>query len=387
MSTQDATVELLRDLVQRASVTPNDCGCQQLIADRLQALGFVIEHMPCGDVQNLWARYGTLEPLVVLAGHTDVVPTGDESEWRVPPFSAEIIDNKMYGRGTSDMKGGVAAMITAVERLIGNHEELQGSIGFLITSDEEGPAINGTRHVVNTLAERGERIHQCIVGEPSSSDQLGDVIRHGRRGSLGCRLVVNGVQGHVAYPHLAKNPVHELAPFLNELVGIVWDEGNDFFPATSLQVSNINAGTGATNVIPGKAIVDFNLRYCPDTTTETIRSTIEQLAKKHQLDAEFTWNDSAHPFITEPGPLTAAMERAVSELTGVTPTLNTAGGTSDGRFIATLATEVIEFGTTNATIHQIDECVVLDELTTSSAIYEHVLVDLLTKRKHRNGHA
>ena len=378
MSTQDATVELLRDLVQRPSVTPNDSGCQQLIAERLEAAGFVIEHMPCGDVKNLWARYGTTEPLVVLAGHTDVVPTGEESEWRVPPFSAEIIDNKMYGRGTSDMKGGVAAMITAAERLIHAHKTLNGSVAFLITSDEEGPAVDGTRHVINTLAERGERIQQCIVGEPSSSEQLGDVIRHGRRGSLGCRLVVNGIQGHVAYPHLAKNPVHDLVPFLNELVGIVWDEGNDFFPATSLQVSNVVAGTGATNVIPGKATVDFNLRYCPDTTTQTIRSTIERLAEAHQLDAHFTWNDSAHPFITEPGPLTAAMERAVNTVTGVKPELNTAGGTSDGRFIATLATEVIEFGTTNATIHQIDERVDLDELTKSSAIYEHVLVELLT---------
>ena len=220
------------------------------------------------------------------------------------------------------------------------------------------------------------------MGEPSSSDQLGDVIRHGRRGSLGCRLVVNGIQGHVAYPHLARNPVHELAPFLNELVSIVWDEGNDFFPATSLQVSNVTAGTGATNVIPGKVIVDFNLRYCPDTTTDIIRSTIEQLASTQELDAHFTWHDSAQPFITEPGPLTAAMERAVTKLTGVRPELNTAGGTSDGRFIATLATEVIEFGTTNATIHQIDECVDLNELTTASAIYEHVLVELLTDTSH-----
>lgn len=382
MTTKDATVELLTNLVQRPSVTPEDFGCQQLIAERLEALGFKIEHMPSGDVKNLWARYGTSDPLVVLAGHTDVVPTGDESEWRVPPFSAEIIDNKMYGRGTSDMKGGVAAMITAAERLIHSHPTLNGSIAFLITSDEEGPATDGTRHVVDTLAARGERIHQCIVGEPSSSDKLGDVIRHGRRGSLGCRLVVNGIQGHVAYPHLARNPVHELTPFLTELVGIVWDEGNDFFPATSLQVSNLNAGTGATNVIPGRATVDFNLRYCPDTTTDTIRSTIEQLALTHGLDANFTWNDSAYPFITEPGPLTAATERAVKKFTGVKPVLNTAGGTSDGRFIATLAEEVIEFGTTNATIHQVDECIDLDELTTSSAIYEHVLIELLTEGPH-----
>jgi len=379
MTIQDATVELLRNLVQRPSVTPEDFGCQELIAERLEKLGFKIEHMPSGDVKNLWARYGTLEPLVVLAGHTDVVPTGDESEWRVPPFSAEIIDNKMYGRGTSDMKGGVAAMITAAERLIDAHPTLNGSIGILITSDEEGPAICGTRHVIDILAARGERIQQCIVGEPSSSDQLGDVIRHGRRGSLGCRLIVSGIQGHVAYPHLARNPVHELAPFINELISIVWDEGNDFFPATSLQVSNLNAGTGATNVIPGKASLDFNLRYCPDTTPEHIRTTIEQLAHAHNLDANFTWNDSAQPFITKPGPLTNAMERAVKKLAGVSPVLNTAGGTSDGRFIATLAEEVIEFGSTNATIHQIDECVDLDELTVSSAIYEHVLVELLTE--------
>lgn len=378
MSVLDPTVELLRDLVQRPSVTPDDKGCQALIAERLEALGFSIENMPAGDVENLWARLGTDSPLVVLAGHTDVVPTGDESQWRVPPFSAEVIDNKMYGRGTSDMKGGVAAMITAVERLLGQHKTLNGSIAFLITSDEEGPAIHGTRHVVDTLAARGETIQQCIVGEPSSSDVLGDVIRHGRRGSYGCRLVVSGIQGHVAYPHLAKNPVHDLSPFLTELIGIQWDEGNEFFPATSLQISNIHAGTGATNVIPGQVTVDFNLRYCPDTTPAMIQTRIEDLATKHQLDADFTWLDSANPFITEPGPLTRAVERAVIKRTGVTPSLNTAGGTSDGRFIAKLAEEVIEFGTTNATIHQIDECVDIEELVTASCIYEDVLIELLT---------
>lgn len=373
----DSTIELLKDLVQRPSVTPADHGCQELIAKRLESIGFDIEHLPSGDVQNLWARYGDQEPLFVFAGHTDVVPTGDESEWRVPPFSATIIDNKMYGRGTSDMKGGVAAMITAAERFIANHKTFNGSIGFLITSDEEGPAVEGTRHVIDTLRARNEKIHQCIVGEPSSSDKLGDVIRHGRRGSLGVRLVVKGVQGHVAYPHLAQNPIHDAAPFLSELVAIEWDQGNEFFPPTTLQISNLHSGTGATNVIPGNAVIDFNLRYCPDTTPAHIRSTIEQLAQKHQLDASFTWNDSAHPFITEPGPLTAATERAVLKHTGINGELNTAGGTSDGRFIASWATEVIEFGTTNATIHQIDECVDLDELTTSSVIYEDVLVELL----------
>ncbi len=378
MTSPNATIDLLTDLVQRPSVTPEDHGCQALIADRLARIGFTIEHMPAGDVKNLWARFGDKDPLVVLAGHTDVVPTGDESEWRVPPFSASVIDNKMYGRGTSDMKGGVAAMITAAERVIESHKTLNGSIAFLITSDEEGPAVDGTRHVVETLRARGTNIHQCIVGEPSSSDRLGDVIRHGRRGSLGVKLVVKGIQGHVAYPHLARNPVHDLTPFLTELVNIVWDEGNDFFPPTTLQISNIHAGTGATNVIPGSAVVDFNLRYCPITSPESIRSTIEQLAVDHQLDADFTWLDSANPFITQPGPLTAAVERAVVKHTGVKATLNTAGGTSDGRFIATLAEEVIEFGTTNATIHQIDECVDLDELTTASLIYEHVLVELLT---------
>ncbi len=381
MTTQDATdatIDLLKELVQRPSVTPEDSGCQDLLAERLEGVGFSIEHMPCGEVKNLWARYGSEAPLVVLAGHTDVVPTGDESDWKVNPFSAEIIDNKMYGRGTSDMKGGVAAMVTAAERLLSNHTNIKGSIAFLITSDEEGPAIDGTRHVVETLRSRGEKIDQCIVGEPSSSEQLGDVIRHGRRGSLGCRLVVRGIQGHVAYPHLARNPVHEAAPFLTELVSIVWDEGNDYFPPTTLQISNIHGGTGATNVVPGTLTIDFNLRYCPDTTPDHIRSTIEQLAHSHELEADFTWVDSANPFITKPGPLTAAVERAVTQVTGVTATLNTAGGTSDGRFIATLAEEVIEFGTTNATIHQVNECVDLDELTTASIIYERVLTDLLT---------
>lgn len=378
MSTQDATIDLLRELIQRPSVTPEDHGCQDLLAARLEHIGFSIEHMPSGDVKNLWARFGHEAPLIVLAGHTDVVPTGDEAEWKVGPFSAEIIDNKMYGRGTSDMKGGVAAMVTAVERLLSAHTTLNGSIAFLITSDEEGPAIDGTRHVIETLRARGETIDQCIVGEPSSSETLGDVIRHGRRGSLGCQLIVRGIQGHVAYPHLAQNPVHEAAPFLSELVSIVWDHGNDYFPPTTLQVSNIHGGTGATNVVPGTVTIDFNLRYCPDTTTDHIRTTVEQLASDHKLKADFTWVDSANPFITKPGPLTAAVERAVTQITGVTAELNTAGGTSDGRFIATLATEVIEFGTTNATIHQVNECVDLDELTTSSTIYEHVLTDLLT---------
>jgi len=378
MSTQDATIDLLRTLVQRPSVTPADHGCQELLAERLEKIGFTIEHMPSGEVKNLWARYGDKAPLMVLAGHTDVVPTGDESEWTVPPFSAEVIDNKMYGRGTSDMKGGVAAMVTAVERLLEKVDSINGSIAFLITSDEEGPAIDGTRHVIETLRARGEKIDQCIVGEPSSSETLGDVIRHGRRGSLGCRLVARGIQGHVAYPHLARNPVHEAAPFLSELVNIVWDEGNDYFPPTTLQISNIRGGTGATNVVPGSVTIDFNLRYCPDTTPEHIRTTVEQLATKHQLETDFTWVDSANPFITQPGPLTAAVERAVNSVTGQVAELNTAGGTSDGRFIATLAEEVIEFGTTNATIHQINECVDLDELTNASIIYEHVLTDLLT---------
>jgi len=374
----NACVELCRDLVQRPSVTPEDHGCQTLIADRLEACGFQIEHLPAENVQNLWARYGTADPLFVFAGHTDVVPTGDESEWTVPPFSAEVIDGKMYGRGTSDMKGGVAAMITAAERVVSAHPVLNGSLAFLITSDEEGPAVHGTRHGIETLINRGENIHQCIVGEPSSGAQLGDVIRHGRRGSLGCRLIVRGIQGHVAYPHLAKNPVHELAPFLSELVAIEWDKGNDYFPPTTLQVSNFQAGTGATNVIPGTACIDFNLRYCPDTSPDTIRARVQTLASQHRLNADFSWVESAMPFITEPGPLTAAMAKAVTAHTGITPELNTAGGTSDGRFIATTGAEVIEFGTTNATIHQIDECIVLDELITASAIYEQVLIELLT---------
>jgi len=376
--TDNATIDLCRELVQRASVTPEDNGCQELIAKRLEAAGFTIEHLPSGDVKNLWARRGTSEPLVVLAGHTDVVPTGDVSEWRTDPFSAEIIDGKMYGRGTSDMKGGVAAMITAAERLLDKHNEINGSVAFLITSDEEGPAIDGTRHVVEILKARGEHIHQCIVGEPSSSKVVGDVVRHGRRGSLGCRMIVRGIQGHVAYPHLAKNPVHEIAPFLAELVAIEWDQGNEYFPPTTLQVSNLHAGTGATNVIPGSLTVDFNLRFCPDTTVETIKQRVDALVKSHELEAELNWADSANPFITQPGPLTAALERAITSVTGVTAELNTAGGTSDGRFIATTGAEVIEFGTTNATIHQIDECVDLEELVTSSEIYEHVLVELLT---------
>lgn len=348
-----------------------------MIAERLAAHGFNIEWMNSGDVTNLWARRGTQGPLMVFAGHTDVVPTGDIKSWTSPPFSAEIVDGYLCGRGAADMKGGVAAMITAVERYIEKTPDHQGSIALLLTSDEEGPAVDGTAVVVNTLVARQERIDYCIVGEPTSSEHLGDTIRNGRRGSLGAKLIIKGKQGHVAYPHLADNPVHKAAPALTELTDIVWDEGDEHFPPTTLQISNINAGTGATNVIPGDVIIEFNLRYSPATTIEQIRSCVDKLCQKHALDYSVEWKDSAKPFITEPGTLTSALQKAIASHTGGNATLDTGGGTSDGRFIAPTGAQVIEFGPLNSTIHQVDERILCSDIDTLSSIYESTLAHLL----------
>lgn len=377
-STNDS-IELLIDLVQRESVTPEDGGCQPLIASRLESLGFTIEWVNSGGVTNLWARRGTAAPLMVFAGHTDVVPTGDETQWSSPPFSAEIIDGYLCGRGAADMKGGVAAFITAVERFVTENDDHNGSIAVLLTSDEEGPAIHGTTKVIEKLNDRGEKIDYCIVGEPSSTETFGDIIRNGRRGSLGAHIDVHGTQGHVAYPHLADNPIHRAMPALSELTNIVWDEGDEHFPPTTLQISNFNAGTGATNVIPALASIELNLRYSPAITIENIKSTIEGLLKRHNLNYDIEWRDSARPFITQQGTLCDALQTAIGEHTGSSARLDTGGGTSDGRFIAPTGAQVVEFGPINKTIHQIDERVLCDDIKTLSSIYEATLVTLLAR--------
>lgn len=380
-------VQLLRDLVRRPSVTPDDGGCQALIADRLSSKGFSIEHLPAGGVQNLWARLGTTAPLFVFAGHTDVVPTGDPAHWRFPPFEANLIDGHVVGRGTADMKGGVAAMITACERFVETGQRRHGSIGVLLTSDEEGPAIDGTAHVIRTLRARNERIDHCVVAEPSSTDRFGDIIRNGRRGSLGASVVVSGVQGHVAYPHLAENPIHHAARFIDALTAETWDDGDANFPPTTLQVSNIQAGTGATNVIPGECRIDFNLRYGTASPAPSLKARVMALIARqnasHGLNAQITWNDSAEPFITEVGSLTNALKAAILARTGVKARLDTGGGTSDGRFIAPTGAQVVEFGPLNATIHQIDERVDAADIASLSCIFEDLLERMLGDDRNR----
>ncbi len=372
-----ATFELSCDLISRASVTPADEGCQELMIARLEAIGFTIERLRFDDVDNFWARRGDSAPLFAFAGHTDVVPTGPVEQWQSDPFAPVVRDGMLYGRGAADMKGSLAAMVTACERFVAGHPDHQGSIAFLITSDEEGPSINGTVKVVEHLEARGEKIDWCLVGEPTSSDTLGDVIKNGRRGSLGCMLTVHGVQGHIAYPHLAKNPIHLFAPALTELCDIEWDSGNDYFPATSFQVSNINGGTGATNVIPGELEVIFNFRFSTEVTEQQLRDGVEAVLDQHQLNYTIDWNLSGQPFLTPPGALVNATVAAIKDIAGIDAELSTSGGTSDGRFIAPTGSQVIELGPLNATIHKIDECVCAKDLDQLSAIYERVLIKLL----------
>lgn len=376
-----STVELCSELIRRPSVTPADHGCQELLATRLQACGFNIEPLPFGEVDNLWARRGDAAPLMVFAGHTDVVPTGNPDDWTHDPFAAVIEGDILYGRGAQDMKGGVAAMITAAERFVTNQPEHIGSIAFLLTSDEEGPAVDGTVKVVEELERRQEKITWCIVGEPSSSKQLGDIVRNGRRGSLGAQLTVFGTQGHVAYPHLADNPVHKALRALSALVAHTWDNGNDFFPATTFQISNINAGTGATNVVPAQMDVSFNLRFGTESSEASIREATAAVLTQHGLvqrqDYQLEWNLSGQPFVTQPAELTTATAAAIKEICGVETTLDTGGGTSDGRFIAPTGAQILEFGPCNATIHQINEQVSCSELGLLSAAYENILQRLL----------
>jgi succinyl-diaminopimelate desuccinylase len=372
------TLDLAIDLIRRRSVTPEDAGCQTLLMRRLAALGFRNEPMRFGEVDNFWARRGEREPVFCFAGHTDVVPTGPEGRWSAPPFAAEVRDGVLYGRGAADMKGSLAAMITATERFVAAHPNHRGSIAYLITSDEEGPAVDGTVKVIETLQARGEKIRWALVGEPSSDERLGDVVKNGRRGSLGGRLVVQGVQGHVAYPHLAKNPVHLAAPALAELAAIEWDRGNDHFPPTTFQISNIQAGTGATNVIPGTLEILFNFRYSTATDHEQLQRRVEQLLERHGLTYQIEWTLSGKPFLTPAGELVDAAQAAIRAEFGFATQLSTAGGTSDGRFIAPTGAQVLELGPRNATIHKIDEQVPVADLDALSRLYERILIALLT---------
>ncbi len=371
-------ITLAQALIQRESVTPEDAGCQHMMNERLSAIGFDIESLFFTDTLNTWARKGTQSPHFCFAGHTDVVPTGPEKNWQHPPFVGLIEDGLLHGRGAADMKGSLAAMVVATERFVSKHPDHKGSISFLITSDEEGPFINGTTRVIDTLEERGEKIDMCLVGEPSSRDVLGDVVKNGRRGSLTGFLTIKGVQGHVAYPHLAQNPIHLATPALTELSQSVWDMGNDFFPATSFQISNINGGTGAGNVIPGELEVQFNFRFSTEVTHQQLQQEVNAILQKHNLNYELNWIVNGLPFLTDHGPLVDATVAAIKSVTGLTTNLETTGGTSDGRFIAQTGAKVIELGPRNATIHKVDECVSTDDLIALADIYEQILERLLT---------
>ena len=371
------TLELTRELIARPSVTPSDGGCCELLATRLAPLGFTCESINRNGVTNLWARRGTRAPLFVFAGHTDVVPTGPLEKWTSPPFAPEIRDGMLYGRGAADMKSSLAAMLTATEAFIAAHPDHPGSIAFLLTSDEEGDAIDGTVAVVETLKARSERIDYCIIGEPTSVDTLGDMIKNGRRGSLSGVLTVKGVQCHIAYPEKGRNPIHEAAPALAELAATVWDEGNEYYQPTSWQISNIHGGTGATNVVPGSLEIKFNFRFSTASTPESLQQGLVAVLDKHGLDYEIKWTLGARPFLTGRGPLADAATAAIHAVCGVDTELSTTGGTSDGRFIAEICAQMLEIGPVNATSHKIDECVAVDALPQLSVIYRRILEQLL----------
>ncbi|MGB7480276.1 MAG: succinyl-diaminopimelate desuccinylase [Burkholderiaceae bacterium] len=372
-----ATLELAERLIALPSVTPDDLGCQQLLAELLAPLGFACETVQSGAVTNLWARRGTAQPLLVFAGHTDVVPTGPLEQWQSNPFVPTRRDGKLYGRGAADMKTSIAAMVVAVREFVAAHPHHAGSIGFLITSDEEGPATDGTVVVCERLRARGERLDYCIVGEPTSVEKLGDMIKNGRRGSMSGRLTVKGVQGHIAYPHLAKNPIHLAAPALAELVAEKWDDGNEYYAPTSWQISNIHGGTGASNVIPGQLVIDFNFRFSTASTPEGLQRRVHELLERHGLDYELQWTVGGLPFLTARGELSAALTAAIRAETGAEAELSTSGGTSDGRFIAQICPQVVEFGPCNASIHKIDEHIALDEIEPLKNIYRRTLENLL----------
>jgi len=377
---KNETLELAKALIRRKSITPADEGCQQLIIDRLVPLGFKAETLKCGDVTNLWIRHGTARPLVVLAGHTDVVPPGPREKWHSDPFEPTIRDGQLFGRGAADMKTSIAAFVTAAERFVAAHPGHPGSIGLLITSDEEGPSVDGTVRVVEAFKARGETMDYCIVGEPSSTERFGDTIRNGRRGTLTGRLVVNGVQGHVAYPHRVKNPVHLGAPAIAELAKTEWDKGNEYFPPTSFQVSNIHAGTGAQNITPGAMQVDFNFRFSTESTPESLKSRVVQILERHGLEYDLAWTLGGKPFLTQKGRLVTTLVNAIRKVTGVTAEVNCQGGTSDGRFIIDVCGEVAEFGPVNRSIHKVNEAVALDEIEPLADVYRTAIEDLLLAR-------
>lgn len=378
MADTSPTLALARELIARPSVTPDDAGCLELIAARLEPLGFTIERIDTGGVCNLWARRGSAAPVLCLAGHTDVVPPGPAEAWSSPPFAPTEREGMLYGRGAADMKTSLAAFVTAIERFVTAHPDHAGSIALLLTSDEEGIASHGTVKVVEALAARGERLDYCIVGEPTSVEALGDMIKNGRRGSLSGTLRVKGKQGHVAYPQLARNPIHLFAPALAELAATTWDAGNEFFPPTTWQVSNIHAGTGANNVIPGVCEVLFNFRFSSESSADSLKARTHEVLDRHGLDYTLDWHLSGKPFITGRGKLVGALSAAIRATLGVDTALSTTGGTSDGRFIADICAEVVEFGPVNATIHQLDECVAIDAIEPLSVVYERTLAGLLT---------
>lgn len=372
-----SVLDLTRALIERPSITPDDAGCQALLCERLNAVGFLCETLLYGNVTNLWARRGTAAPLLVFAGHTDVVPTGPAEHWHSEPFTATERDGRLYGRGAADMKASIAAFVVAVEEFVATHPAHGGSIALLLTSDEEGPAINGTVKVCEALAGRGERPDYCVVGEPTSVDRLGDTIKNGRRGSLSGRLTVHGKQGHVAYPQLARNPIHLLAPALTTLVAEQWDEGNEYFPPTTFQVSNLHSGTGAINMVPGFAAIDFNFRFSTASTPETLQQRVHATLDAHGLEYELEWTLSGEPFLTPKGELSDALSAAIRATTGGEPVLSTTGGTSDGRFIARICPQVVEFGPVNASIHQVNENIAIAELEPLKNIYLGTLERLL----------
>ena len=371
------TLELACALIARRSLTPDDAGCQELLIERLQPLGFRIERLRFGSVDNLWARRGSSGPLLVFAGHTDVVPTGPLEQWLSAPFEPTLRDGMLYGRGAADMKTSVAAFITAIEEFLTAHPDHSGSIGLLITSDEEGVAVDGTVRVVEALQARGELIDYCIVGEPTSNKQVGDMIKNGRRGSLSGTLTVKGVQGHIAYPHLVKNPIHMVAPAIAELANTIWDQGNEYFPPTSWQISNMNGGTGATNVVPGEVEILFNFRFSTASTEDGLKARVHAILDQHQLEYDLQWELSGKPYLTPKGNLVEAISGAIQQAYGVTPELSTSGGTSDGRFIADICPQVIEFGPLNATIHKLNECVAVADIEPLKDTYRLTLEALL----------
>jgi succinyl-diaminopimelate desuccinylase len=372
------TLELAKSLISKPSITPDDLGCQAIMIDRLKKIGFEIHPLKFGDVDNFWAVHGDSGPLFAFAGHTDVVPAGDENAWNTKPFEPTIKDGYLYGRGAADMKGGLASMVTATEKFIKENPNHKGRIAFLITSDEEGVAVNGTVKVMDYLKANEQNIDYCLLGEPSSTSSTGDVIKNGRRGSLNGVLKINGKQGHVAYPHLAKNPIHLVSPALDELCNQEWDNGNDYFPATSFQISNMHSGDGVTNVIPGDAQVKFNFRYSTETNKENLQKKVHEILDLHNLDYSIEWSHSGYPFLTPKGALVSACVEAIKKTKGIDTELSTSGGTSDGRFIAQEGTQVVELGPVNATIHQINESVLVQDLDDLSEIYYQVLKNIFS---------